>query len=119
MKMVAFVVGLIISGLLGFLGLIVVYLILRGRIDLSKLISEPNGDASLSRFQFLLFTFVIAMSFFLIVVSKDPPVFPEIPVEILALLGISGGSYVISKGIQTSRDIGIKNGKSKEGEKGN
>jgi uncharacterized BrkB/YihY/UPF0761 family membrane protein len=108
MKMVAFVVGLIISGLLGFLGLIVVYLILRGRIDLSKLISEPNGDASLSRFQFLLFTFVIAMSLFLIVISKDPPVFPEIPVEILALLGISGGSYVISKGIQTSRDIGLK-----------
>jgi hypothetical protein len=28
-----------------------------------------------------------------------------VPKEILALLGISGGSYVISKGIQTSRDV--------------
>jgi uncharacterized BrkB/YihY/UPF0761 family membrane protein len=104
----ALAVGLIISFLIGFLGLVIAYLILKGRIDLSKLISEPNGDASLSRFQFLLFTFVISMSLFLIVISKDPPTFPEIPIEILALLGISGGSYIVSKGIQTSRDIGLK-----------
>jgi len=119
MQIIALVVGLIISALIGFLGLIVVYMILKGRINLSKLISEPNGDASLSRFQFLLFTFVISMSLFYIVASKDPPEFPDIPIEILALLGISGGSYIVSKGIQTSRDIGMKkNGKSKEGEKG-
>ena len=108
MNTMALAVGLIISFLMGFLGLVIAYLILKGKIDLSKLISEPNGDASLSRFQFLLFTFVIAMSLFLIVISKDPPKFPEIPIEILALLGISGGSYIVSKGIQTSRDIGLK-----------
>jgi uncharacterized BrkB/YihY/UPF0761 family membrane protein len=107
-NIMALAVGLFISFLMGFLGLVIAYLILKGKIDLSKLISEPNGDASLSRFQFLLFTFVIAMSLFLIVISKDPPQFPEIPVEILALLGISGGSYIVSKGIQTSRDIGLK-----------
>lgn len=119
MNIIALVMGLIIAALIGFLGLTVVYLIIKGRIDLSKLISEPNGDASLSRFQFLLFTFVIAMSLFLIVVSKDPPEFPDIPIEILALLGISGGSYIVSKGIQTSRDISLKNIKEqKAGEPG-
>jgi len=111
MNTIALIMGLVIIILIGFLGLIIIYLILKGKIDLSKIISEPNGDASLSRFQFLIFTFVIAMSIFLIVVSKNPPAFPEIPVEVLALLGISGGSYIISKGIQTSRDIGLKTGK--------
>ena len=116
MHIIALVVGLIICVLIGFLGFIVVYMILKGRINLSKLISEPNGDASLSRFQFLLFTFVISMSLFYIVASKYPPAFPDIPIEILALLGISGGSYIVSKGIQTSRDIGLKNIKEKSGE---
>src|SRR5581483_357222 len=37
--------------------------------------------------------------------SADPPAFPNnISPDVLALLGISGGSYLISKGIQTSRD---------------
>ena len=116
MNTFAWMVGLIISVLIGFLGLVVVYLILKGKIDLSKIISEPNGDASLSRFQFLLFTFVISMSLFLIVISKNPPEFPNIPIEILALLGISGGSYIVSKGIQTSRDVSLKNIKAENGE---
>ena len=116
MNTFAWMVGLIISVLIGFLGLVVVYLILKGKIDLSKIISEPNGDASLSRFQFLLFTFVISMSLFLIVISKNPPEFPDIPIEILALLGISGGSYIVSKGIQTSRDVSLKNIKGENGE---
>ncbi len=55
--------------------------------------------------------FFLFEGLFLIVVSKDPPEFPEIPVEVLALLGISGGSYSVSKGIQTSRDIGLKRAK--------
>jgi uncharacterized BrkB/YihY/UPF0761 family membrane protein len=83
-------------------------------VDLDRLISEPNGDASLSRFQFLVFTFVIAMSLFLIIVSTKS--FPTIPGAILALLGISGGSYVVSKGIQTSRDLGAKNNEDKKSE---
>jgi len=65
------------------------------------LISDANGDASLSRFQFLVFTFVVAMSLFYLIVIKTPPDYPAIPNQILALLGISGGSYVLSKGIQT------------------
>ena len=91
-------------------GFVVVYKMFSGAIDLRQLISEPNGDASISRFQLLIFTFVISMSLFLIVVSHEGgPAFPSkeaIPPEILALLGISAGSYVISKGIQ--KDITMK-----------
>jgi hypothetical protein len=47
------------------------------------------------------------MSLFLIIVSNQPLKFPDVPGGILALLGISGGSYVVAKGIQTSREVGI------------
>lgn len=106
MEPISLVLAWTVAGFLAALMLIVVVLIVLGRIRLDGLISEPNGDASLSRFQFLIFTFVIATSFFLIVVGSDPPRFPErIPGEIFALLGISAGSYVISKGIQANYEI--------------
>ncbi len=78
-------------------------------INLENLLSDEQGDASLSRFQFLIFTFVIAMSLFYLIVSFEPPPakFPEISTGILGLLGISGSSYVIAKGIQASRDISL------------
>jgi hypothetical protein len=89
----------------------VLWQIFDGTIDLSRLISEPNGDASISRFQFLVFTFVIALSLFLVIVSgKDgKPAFPEsIPGGILTLLGISGSSYAVGKAIQFSDPAGIE-----------
>jgi hypothetical protein len=77
---------------------------LKGDIDLKYLIAGDDGDASLSRFQFLIFTFVIALGLFLIIVNQPGgPAFPkEIPGGILALLGISGGSYVASKGVDAN-----------------
>lgn len=56
----------------------------------------------MSRFQLLIFTFVIAMSLFLMVANNMK--FPEIPNGVWALLGISGGSYVVSKGIQCNSE---------------
>jgi uncharacterized BrkB/YihY/UPF0761 family membrane protein len=101
--------GYMIAVFLGLLGLAILFLIFIGKIDLSGLVSEPTtpdgkpGDASMSRFQFLIFTFVIAFSLLIVIAKKGD--FPSaIPDSILALLGISGGSYLISKGIQTSRD---------------
>lgn len=79
-------------------GLAIFIDILRGTIDLSGILSEVGGGASMSRFQLLIFTFVIALSFFLIVVSTGG--FPQIPTEVLTLLGISASTYAVSKGIQ-------------------
>jgi hypothetical protein len=100
-------IGWILTGFIGLLAVMILWKIGNGDIDLNYLISDENGWASLSRFQFLVFTFVVSMSLFYIIVNSAPPVYPKIPGEILALLGISGGSYVISKGIQTSRDVSM------------
>ena len=113
MTTLALVSGYVICGLIGLIGLAILWNIFDGTIDLSRLISEANGDASMSRFQFLVFTFVISMSLFLVIVSgKDgngKPAFPEtIPAGILTLLGISGSSYAVGKAIQFSDPAGIE-----------
>jgi len=93
-------------GFLGLMGIAILYYVFTGRIDLGGLISEPSGEASMSRFQLLIFTFVIAASFFLIVVTKSD--FPSpIPQGVLVLLGISSSSYLVSKGIQASSKQGL------------
>src|SRR5260370_12011 len=108
METLTLLAGYLVCGLVGILGVFILWKIADGSIDLSRLISEPNGDASISRFQFLVFTFVIALSLFLVIVSTKPtPGLPIIPGTILALLGISGSSYLISKGIQFSDPAGI------------
>lgn len=101
MDMAKLVATWIVVIFIGVSGLLVLFYMVSEKINLKNLISEKDGSASLSRFQFLVFTFVIAMSLFLVVIGQTPPDFPDkIAPEIMALLGISGGSYVISKGIQ-------------------
>jgi len=96
-------VGCVVALLIFLLGIAVIVQMFDGRINLSKLVSEENGVASLSRFQFLIFTFVISMSLLLMVVAQIKTTgtlsFPNLN-NVWALLGISGGSYVVSKGIQ-------------------
>src|SRR5579859_7402412 len=89
------------------LGLAILVLIIMGKIDLSMLISEPNGGASMSRFQLLIFTFVISLGLFYAIVIRGNGTFPDIPGNLMALLGISGSSYLVSKGIQFSNDAGV------------
>ena len=79
-------------------GIVILVDIIRGNIDLSTLLSE-DGKASMSRFQLLIFTFVIALSLFLMV-AENGTKFPEIPANVLTLLGISASTYAVSKGIQ-------------------
>lgn len=106
MEIVSLVIAWLLAVFLGVLMAVVLFLILIGRIKLDKLLSEANGDASLSRFQFLIFTFVIAGSFVMIVLGSDPPRFPDhIPSEVFVLLGISAGTYAVAKGIQANYEI--------------
>lgn len=95
-------------GFVALLGFAVLWHIYTGKIDLSRLISEPSGDASMSRLQLLIFTFVIALSLFLIIASAREPAFPDISTGVLTLLGISASSYLVSKGIQFSKPEGIE-----------
>ncbi len=83
--------------ILGFFA-IILWKVIDNTIDLSTLVSEPDsGKASLSRFQMLLFTFVVAGVF--MVLSLETGQFVEIPDGVLALIGISSGSYVVSKAV--------------------
>jgi len=98
-----------------FYGLMVLLYMASGKIDLSMLLSEPKGNdaqgkplygASMSRYQLLIFTFVIALSLLLIIIANGAKKFPAIPSEILVLLGISASTYAVGKGIQSSGDGG-------------
>jgi len=77
------------------LGGVVIIEIVTGRIDLKFLISEENGQASMSRFQLLVFTFVIAIGLLILTISKST--FPTLDQGVLGLLGISAGSYLGAK----------------------
>jgi hypothetical protein len=89
---------LFLALLLGF-GIMVLFRIWQGKISLEHLIAEQDGKASLSRFQALIFTFVFMIGFLLILVeSKNFPA--EVPPTVLAILGGSLGTYLVSKGIQ-------------------
>jgi uncharacterized membrane protein YgcG len=91
-------------------GMVILVEIIRGNIDLSGLLSE-DGKASMSRFQLLIFTFVIALSLFLMV-AENGTKFPDIPANVLTLLGISASTYAVSKGIQAGSKPGSKDDKS-------
>ena len=69
------------------------------------LLSDPNGAASVSRLQLLIFTLVVAISLFILVEKNGT--FPPISDGILTLLGISASTYAVSKGISFSRDEGV------------
>jgi hypothetical protein len=99
------VFGYVVCAILaGFAGTIL-WMIWTDKIDLSDLLCEANGSASMSRFQLLIFTFVIAFSIFLLVEEKG--FFPWISDGVLTLLGISASTYAVGKGISYSRDEGV------------
>lgn len=69
----------------------------KSKMKLCYLIADDGYDASMSRFQFLLFTFVIAVGFVYLTFKGEG--FPEINEGVLILLGISGASYALGKGL--------------------
>jgi FtsH-binding integral membrane protein len=86
-------------------GVIVLAEMVAGRIDLSQLLGEHGSGASMSRFQLLIFTLVIGLSFVLVVANTNK--MPEISSQVLLLLGISGSTYAVSKGIQATTPEGL------------
>jgi hypothetical protein len=101
MQVLALIAGYIVVTFVGALAFIVLLRIFQGKIDLRFLVSEKEGGAaSLSRFQFLIFTFVVSVCTMVLTIESGE--FPHLGPEILGLLGISGGSYLISKGIKES-----------------
>lgn len=104
----AMVVGWVIVAFIGALGLTVLVKIWSGAIDLAGLLAEARDGsgaptkASMSRLQFLVFTFVVAGLYLTLCLEAGELI--AIPGEVLGLLGISGGSYVLSKGIQANQD---------------
>jgi hypothetical protein len=94
--------------------LMVLWKIFNDEISLRGLLAEPAdaptestrrapvyGKASLARFQFLIFTFVIAGLYLLL--SIEAGTFVDIPNNVLGLLGISGGSFLVSKGMSNNQ----------------
>jgi hypothetical protein len=115
---IAFWGFLIISIIILLFAFLVLWKIFTNEINLHDLLAEPpppgqttgESKASLSRFQFLIFTFVIAGMFLML--SIEAGTFVEIPTNVLALLGISGGSYVVSKAIGKTNGNGGSSSKS-------
>ena len=106
MEIVRLGAGWVLLAFIAFLGGELIFLIARGKkgIDLSHLVSEPTGEASMSRFQLLVFTIVIALSVFYVTVAPDSTGLPDIPSCVLTLLGISASSYAVGKGLQNQRE---------------
>jgi hypothetical protein len=112
---VAIAITLLIVGL----AFAILWALFRGTINLTYLLAEPadpraqrslpdadtppeTPKASLARFQFLIFTFVIAGVY--LVLCLEAGRFVEIPDNVILLLGVSGTSYAASKGIKAAAD---------------
>ena len=100
---------------------VVAWKLITNQIDLTYLLAEPadpsavrpQGEppetpkASISRFQFLIFTFVIAGVYLILCLESGR--FVEIPENVILLLGVSGTSYAASKGIKAAADTSQRN----------
>ena len=81
------------------LGVALFWAIFTKQIKLEDLLGDKDGYASMGRFQLLIFTFVIALSFLYLMALPETSGFPEVPGSVLTLIGISGSSFLVSKSI--------------------
>lgn len=103
MPFMAQVCSIVLCAFIGLLAATIIVWIWQGKINLNYLLCEANGQASMSRFQLLIFTFVIAVSLFELVERTSTGGFPDIPNGVLTLLGISASTYAVGKGISYSQ----------------
>lgn len=97
MQLALTVLVYVIAGFLALLQGLIIWKMANNDINLKFLISDEKGDASLSRFQFLLFTFVVAVGLVYLTVQGEG--FPKLDNGVLVLLGISSASYALGKGL--------------------
>jgi len=107
MEIIEIILVCIAGAFLFFIAFLIIWKMLKGDIDITALICEEKttdpaappepGKASMSRFQLLVWTMVIGFAFLYLVIQLSE--FPQMG-NVLALLGISGATYVVSKGIQ-------------------
>jgi len=92
----------------GFLGIfaVVVWKMFDNTMDLSKMLCEPSGKASLSRFQLLVMTLVIAGLYVILSIENGQLI--DVPNGALILLAISGMTFLVSKNIGSSKSSGSK-----------
>jgi hypothetical protein len=98
-------IGIAFMVIMGLLCVMLLVKMWRNEINLCSLLEEANGQASMSRFQLLVFTLVVAVGVFLSILHTLT--LPEIPNSILTLLGISASTYAVGKGISFSRPEGL------------
>ncbi|MGO9242830.1 MAG: hypothetical protein ACLQBJ_18660 [Bryobacteraceae bacterium] len=92
-------VGAELATLLFSFGLVVLHAIVTDQIRIDSILNEQSGEASVSRFQLIIFTFTIALTFVYLTLCGTGQ-FPAIPKEVLILLGISATTYGVGKGLQ-------------------
>lgn len=105
MKNLSLFFGFGFFSIMGLLCLMLLYKMWTNQIDLSTLLKEANGDASMSRFQLLVFSLVVAVGLYLYMLNHLG--LPDVPQSILVLLGISASTYAAGKGISFSRPEGV------------
>ncbi|MBI3568911.1 MAG: hypothetical protein HY084_12000 [Gemmatimonadetes bacterium] len=88
----------------------IIWRVYTGKIDLTYLIGDAEGSASMSRFQLLLFSFVVAFAFLFVVTKPDAVGFPVIPGSVLTLIGISGSSFLVGKSMDKQPSDGAASG---------
>ena len=98
-------IGIAFILLMGLLCVMLLIKMWKNEINLSSLLEEANGQASMCRFQLLIFTLVVAVGVFLSILHTMR--LPEIPNSVLVLLGISASTYAAGKGISFSRVEGV------------
>jgi hypothetical protein len=105
MNLLLEVFGFAFLAIMGLFCVMLLYKIWTNQINLSTLLKEANGDASMSRLQLLIFTLVVAVGMFLYMLTHLA--LPDLPQSILILLGVSASTYAAGKGISFSRIEGV------------
>ncbi|NOQ71561.1 MAG: hypothetical protein GQ574_06145 [Crocinitomix sp.] len=72
----------------------------------NELIMDENGDFSMSRLQNLIFTFVFIAVFIIGFIHQEK--LPNFEYQAYVLMGISGGTYLTTKGINRKREDSIQ-----------